>query len=84
MWCIHTSLELEKRDVPTVTLVIDDFVRLAESTAKCGGRPTLPIVGVPVRAIDSSREAVEAIADDLLEAILRGVIAPSEQKAEAR
>ncbi len=79
----NLALELEKRGIPTATLSIQDFVKLAESTAKFGGRAALPMVSVPTRAIDAPREAIYAIADDIVEAVLEGVTASPEQKVKA-
>ncbi|MBI2909569.1 MAG: hypothetical protein HYX92_18155 [Chloroflexi bacterium] len=72
---------MEKRGVPTATLSIVDFVRLAESTARFGGRAALPIVSVPTRAIDAPREAICAIADDVIESVLQGVTQAAKERA---
>jgi len=59
-------VELQKRGVPTVTVVTEKFVSLARASAKSYGMPDLPLLIVPHPFETLSREQLEQIADDRL------------------
>jgi hypothetical protein len=42
-WCIHDSVELEKKGVPTVTICTTAFERLGRGEARTLGMPDLPL-----------------------------------------
>lgn len=78
-WCVHDSVTLEKRGVPTATVNSEEFVRLGQSESRALGIPGLPIVPVehPLgdadidqveeRAIGALPELVEALTGDRTE-----------------
>ena len=57
-------MELQKRGIPTVSVVTEKFVNLAKVTAKTLGYPDLPMLIVPHPFETLTRERIEQIADE--------------------
>ena len=74
-WCIHDSVMLERRGIPTATVNTDEFAVLGQMDATALGMPGLPIVVVPHPMGDliepHVRERARAAVDQVL-AILTG------------
>ncbi len=74
-WCVHDSVMLERRGIPTATVNTDEFAVLGQMAATALGMPGLPIVVVPHPMGDLVeslvRERSRAAVDQVL-AILTG------------
>jgi hypothetical protein len=62
---------VQERGVPTVTIVSEEFVGLAEITARSLGYPAFPIVTVPHPFGDLTEGELRSLADDRFEEIVR-------------
>ena len=69
-------MEVEKRGIPTVSIVTEAFTSLAKSAAKSYGYPDLPMVVVPHPFETLPREEVRRIADAKFEEIVRAACRP--------
>ncbi|MBI2848063.1 MAG: hypothetical protein HYX83_02705 [Chloroflexi bacterium] len=88
MWCIHDTIELEKRGVPTATFATDLFAHLARFIAGSKGLPDLPLIIVPHPVGGIPADKAKAKADHVIDEIVRLLTEPrekliAEQKAKA-
>ncbi|MBG6120147.1 MULTISPECIES: UGSC family (seleno)protein [unclassified Sphingobium] len=63
-WCIHDSVDLEKRGIPVATINTDEFASLGQFDAIAKGLPGLPIVTVPHPIGDNLEPEARAKARD--------------------
>jgi hypothetical protein len=84
-WCVHDSVELEKRGVPTATVNTDEFVVLGQSEAIALGLPGLPIVVVKHPIGDVSEPEVRARAAAAMDEVGKVLVTdPAALEAEYR
>ncbi len=74
---------MQKRGVPTVSIVDEVFVSLAKSYAASHGSPDLPMVVVPHPFETRTREEIRAIADKAFPQILAQVTKSAKPKPAA-
>ncbi len=60
-------MEIQKRGIPTVTVVTEKFVSLAKASASSMGYPDLPLVVVPHPFETLSRERLQSLAEEKVE-----------------
>ncbi len=73
-------MELQKRGVPTVTVVTEKFISLAKASAKSLGYPDLPSLIVPHPFETLSPERLHEIADQKIDECVR-LVCPSPRPA---
>lgn len=59
-WCVHDSVDLEKRGVPVATINTDEFASLGQFEAIAKGVPGLPIVTLPHPVGDNLEQEARA------------------------
>ncbi|MGX7678787.1 UGSC family (seleno)protein [Jatrophihabitans sp. DSM 45814] len=76
-WAVMDALELESNGVPTVTLISEDLVGVARTTARTKGYPQLRILTLPHYIDDMDDDAIVALAettfDDIIAALTRPI-----------
>lgn len=70
-------MELQKRGVPTVTVVTEKFVSLAKASAKSLGYPDLPLLIVPHPFETLSTERLQQIAAEKVAECIALVVDPA-------
>jgi hypothetical protein len=72
-WCVHDSVELERRGIPVATINTSEFVALGRFEAIALGMPSLPIVTIahPIASVGESiaRERGRDAAGAVIEAL---------------
>ena len=72
---MHDIADLESRGIPGVAIASAEFMQAAALQSKIlGFDPAMVFVGHPIQ--DRTDAELYALADDALEQILRGIIAP--------
>lgn len=66
---------MERRGVPSVTIVCQEFAALAEVAAQAAGQPSLPMVKIPY-IVPMLEGEVPPIADRAFEEIISELTAP--------
>jgi hypothetical protein len=76
-WCVHDSVDIEKRGVPVATINTSEFATLGHFEAAALGMPDLPIVAIPHPIGNLGVSAVELHAreafDDIVTVLTRDV-----------
>ncbi|MFH1484438.1 MAG: hypothetical protein ABIH46_00060 [Chloroflexota bacterium] len=62
---------LQKKSIPTVTIVTSEFVPLAKFLAKARGFPDLPLVVVPHPFETLAAETVRKVADEKFDELMK-------------
>lgn len=60
---MRDAIDLEKKGIPTVAMVTERFVNLAQHVAKGQGMPSLPMVVLPANVDFISPEDLQKVAD---------------------
>jgi len=69
-WCIHDSVELEKRGIATVTICSEAFVGLAREESKSLGMPDLPLAIIKHPIGGEALSVIHERAEDALAQII--------------
>src|SRR5262249_33868549 len=72
-WCIHDSVELERKGVPTVTICTEAFIGLAREESKNLGMPDLPLAIIKHPIGGESRAVIHQRADDAVAQVIRAL-----------
>lgn len=75
---------MQKRGVPTVTLVTEQFVSLARAAAKSLGYPDIPLVVVPHPFETMPRDQVRALAEQKYDEIVGKVTKTAPRRAPGK
>jgi hypothetical protein len=71
---VFDAIEIEKRGIPTITIVHDTFARAAELHARVLGLKDIPVVIEPAPDSGVVGEHVEAFADETLEQVVSALV----------
>jgi hypothetical protein len=71
LWCIHSTIELERRGLATTTICSSNFTSVAESTAKAKGSPGIGLVSIPHPIAKKDNQIIRRTADDAIEELTR-------------
>lgn len=72
-------MEVQKRGVPTVSVVTEQFVSLAKNSAKAMGYPDLPMIVVPHPFETLPREQIRQLAEEKVEELVQKISQAKEQ-----
>lgn len=82
-WCVHDSVTLEKRGIPTATVNSEEFVRLGQSESRALGLDGLPIVAVEHPLGDADVDQVEERATGALPELVEALTGDRAELADA-
>jgi hypothetical protein len=71
LWCIHNSIELEKKGLPTTVICSSKFETLIEATARAKGFPNFSHVTIPHPIAENDASLIRAKADNAIEELIR-------------
>jgi hypothetical protein len=75
-WAVMDALELEGNGVPTVTLISEQLIGVARTTARSKGYPQLRILTLPHYIDDLDDEAISALVDAKFDEIISALTRP--------
>ncbi|MEK7681565.1 MAG: hypothetical protein AAB369_01905 [Chloroflexota bacterium] len=79
---MRDAIELGKKGIPTVAMVTERFVNLAQHVAKGQGMPSLPMVVLPANVDFLSPEELRVVADKAFSEVA-GKLASARQRKPA-
>ena len=70
MWCIHNSIELEKKGLPTTVICSSKFETLIETTARAKGFPNFSHLTLPHPIAENDAALIRGKADSAIEELI--------------
>lgn len=74
---MRDAITLQQRGIPSVALVTERFVSLAQHVARGQGMPDLPLVVLPPQVDFLAPEDLQPIADRAFEEVVGKLVAPA-------
>jgi hypothetical protein len=70
LWCIHNSIELEKKGLPTTVICSSKFETLIETTARAKGFPNFSHLTLPHPIAENDAALIKGKADSAIEELI--------------